>query len=96
MERININGVEYVALDDISACWEHVCVICTNGWIFKGNANPEDPQRLMNASVVRKWSNGRGIGALAKAEYKNEYVLDAVGDIRINKAAEISRFKLEW
>jgi hypothetical protein len=31
---------------------------------------------LIDDSVVREWHNGKGIGSIAKTEYKDEYTLD--------------------
>lgn len=102
METITINGEEYVKRADVSAIdltnTGHVCVICTNGWIFEGREQESDAGTclLRSASVVRRWTNGRGIGGIAKAEYKDEYTLDPVGTIRIREAAIIGRIALEW
>lgn len=96
MESININGTEYVPADSIAADWSHVCVICTNGWIFEGYADPGEPWHLTRAHVVRKWSNGLGIGGLADPEHKDDYTLDAVGDMRIRASAEVARIALRW
>lgn len=98
MDTININGTEYVPADSLKL-GNHVCVICTNGWIFEGYIDKEastDTMRLRKSHVVRKWSNGRGIGGLAKAEYKDEYTLDEVGSMAINPPAIISVIYLEW
>jgi len=102
METIEINGETYIKADDSKKLvdWSaHVCVICTNGWIFEGYETylPDAAQtELASASVVRKWTNGRGIGGLAKPEYKDEYTLDPVGTIRIREAAIIGRISLGW
>lgn len=96
MNSINTNGSECVPTDEARAEFEHVCVIVASGWIFEGRTNPEDPQELFDAHVVRRWTNGRGIGGLAKAEYADEYTLDAVGTVRISERAELARFGLEW
>ena len=104
MESININGEEYVKRSDIrecelAECWEHVCVIATNGWIFEGYQSEElmdrdDRVSLDDAHVVRKWSNGLGIGGLADPAHKDEYKLDAVGRIEIHEA--VATIKLGW
>ena len=106
METININGTEYVKASDVCVCessdsWEHVCVIATNGWIFEGCKNKDlQPAAggiyLANAHVVRSWSNGRGIGALADPKYKDEYILDPIGAIEVLRGKIISVFKLRW
>lgn len=104
MEIITINGEEYAKVSDLGGKklvdWsEHVCVICTNGWIFEGydtDLDDDAQTELADAHVVRKWSNGRGIGGLARPEYKDEYTLDECGTIRIREQAIISRIVLGW
>ena len=72
-------------------------IICEYGWILVGEAMESDKGiELQNASVVRKWSNGRGIGALAKKEYKGDYTLDAIGGVVINKAKVLFEIPCEW
>lgn len=72
----------------------HVCIIADKGWIFEG-VKREDGT-LGDASVVRRWDNGRGIGGLANPEYKDEYTLDYIGDIRIAEPAIIAEIPLGW
>ena len=72
-------------------------IICEYGWILVGEAMESDKGiELQTASVVRKWSNGRGIGALAKKEYKGDYTLDAIGGVVINKAKVLFEIPCEW
>ena len=75
-----------------------VCYVIESGWILIGNkiATGDETIRLNNASVVRKWSNGLGIGGIAKAEHKDEYILDAVGDVEIFKAKVLFEIVCEW
>lgn len=63
-----------------------ICVICECGWILfgtPGNNNTERFVSLTDASVVRSWHNGKGIGGIAKKEYREEYILDFIGDVNI-------------
>lgn len=95
METININGKEYIE----KGCGEyneteHVCIIADRGWIFEGYKR--DDGSLGNAHVVRSWSNGLGIGGLADEAYKDDYALDAIGDIRIAPHAIIAEIPLRW
>lgn len=72
--------------------------VCENGWILVGmimNENPETIQ-VMKTQVVRRWSNGRGIGGLAKEEYKSEYTLDPIGEVSINKSKILFTIPCEW
>lgn len=74
---INVNGTDYYTKDELASelpVTEHVIVICKYGWIFEGRM--AEAYRLTDAHVVRKWANGRGIGGLQKAEYRDEYALD--------------------
>lgn len=72
----------------------HVIVVCEYGWILCGIG--EDGNSLSEAAVVRKWMNGRGIGGLAKAEYKDDYTLDPVGDVMINESKILFAIPCEW
>lgn len=73
-------------------------VICEAGWILIGtvyNSN-EDELTLKDASVVRSWSNGRGIGGLSKKEYAEEYTLDPIGDVIIKQSKILFIIPCEW
>lgn len=74
------------------------CFILEAGWILIGRevARDDDKVSLMKASVVRCWKNGRGIGGIAKAKYKNEYTLDAIGDVEIAKSKVLFEIPCEW
>lgn len=77
----------------------NICVVCEYGWIIKG-VNTEDKNsdnlRLTDAAVVRRWSNGKGIGGIAKMENKREYTLDKIGDVEINRNKILFVFPCEW
>ncbi|MDY3129921.1 MAG: hypothetical protein SOW20_07870 [Berryella intestinalis] len=98
METVNINGKEYIAMDGAHVAQEssHVCVIATNGWIFEGYAITRDERSILlaDASVVRCWDNGLGIGGIAKAEHKDDYTLDACGTVRVH--AVVAEIALGW
>ena len=74
------------------------CYVLEYGWIVIGEekTRTEDQISLADASVVRKWNNGKGIGGIAKAENKNDYVLDAIGDIRIRSQKVLFEIPCEW
>ena len=76
----------------------NVCVICEYGWIINGKEVYRDDERieLIDASVVRCWSNGKGIGGIAKEENKDEYTLDAIGDVSIMKSKVLFIIPCEW
>lgn len=76
----------------------HTCFVCEYGWIVIGNETyrNEDYVKLSQASVVRRWSNGKGIGGIAKAENKSEYTLDAIGDVVIHLGKVLFEIPCEW
>ncbi len=77
---------------------KNIIVICESGWILCGTLMVETESKidLANAYVVRRWENGRGIGGLAKEEYKSEYMLDELGDVIIYKNKVIYIIDCEW
>lgn len=77
---------------------KHVIAVCEYGWILCGLADGEgnDAIFLKETAVVRKWRNGRGIGGLAKAKYKDEYTLDPVGGVVIQKSKILFEIPCEW
>lgn len=77
----------------------NVCVVCEYGWIIKGVKDAKSDKNnliLHDAAVVRKWNNGKGIGGIAKAKNKNEYVLDAIGDVEIRQSKVLFEIPCEW
>lgn len=97
-KTITIDGVEYVPRREQFNNTDHVCVVVDQGWIFEGyKENLDTPTLyLREAHVVRSWSNGRGIGALADAEHKDDYTLDNIGDLEINPSRVIATIPLRW
>lgn len=73
-------------------------VVIESGWIMVGEmTNPSAQTTLLkNASVVRRWNNGKGIGGLAKAENKHEYTLDPVGSVSIQTSKILFEIPCEW
>lgn len=71
---------------------------CENGWILVGIIAKEDEENIQvsKTQVVRRWSNGRGIGGLVKEEYKSEYTLDPIGEVCINKSKILFTIPCEW
>lgn len=74
------------------------CFVCEYGWIVIGKetGRTNETVTLADASVVRKWSNGKGIGGIAKAENKDEYTLDAIGDVIIRLNKVLFEIPCEW
>lgn len=76
-----------------------VCVICECGWILKGikdEVSNDNVMTLHEASVVRRWSNGKGIGGIAKEANKEEYKLDYIGDVNIRQNKVLFEIPCEW
>lgn len=73
-------------------------VVCEYGWILVGKMeNPSTQTTLLKeASVVRRWTNGKGIGGLAKAKNKFEYILDEVGTVSIQTSKILFEIPCEW
>lgn len=84
---IKINGKKYIEYDEKNikpaVDTNHIIVIAQRGWIFEGHRDNsvKDKLQLLNANVVRSWSNGMGIGGLCKKNHKEDYKLDEVGTI---------------
>lgn len=76
----------------------NTCYVCEYGWIVIGKetGRTENAVTLKEASVVRRWNNGKGIGGIAKAENKDEYVLDVIGNVVIRKAKVLFEIPCEW
>ncbi len=104
-ETIELNGKKYVEYDenkvDIQPAIEtdHIIVIAQRGWIFEGHKDESitDKIQLLNAHVVRSWSNQKGIGGLCKKTLKSDYTLDEVGTISFALEAVIAVINItEW
>ena len=76
----------------------NTCFVCEYGWIVIGKetGSTENAVTLKEASVVRRWVNGKGIGGIAKAENKSEYTLDAIGDVVIRLGKVLFEIPCEW
>lgn len=76
----------------------NICFVCEYGWIIIGKVTVRDKDTitLSNASVVRKWSNGKGICGIAKKVNKDEYTLDTIGDVIIRTEKVLFEIPCEW
>ena len=76
----------------------NTCFVCESGWILIGKEarRTDDTIALSDAAIVRRWDNGKGIGGIAKREYKDEYTLDAVGDVAIRLGKVLFEIPCEW
>lgn len=76
----------------------NICVVCEYGWIIKGEKTnwSDGVLSLKNASIVRRWTNGKGIGGIAKAENKDEYKLDYIGNVDIMESKILFAIPCEW
>ena len=104
-ETITLNGKTYVEVDpskkDIQTAVEtdHIIVIAQRGWIFEGyrDKKVKDKIQLLNASVVRSWSNGKGIGGLTFKNNVSDYTLDPVGTVSFPNEGVICTIDItEW
>lgn len=77
---------------------KHSAIVCEYGWIICGVVSSEDAHglALTDASVVRKWTNGKGIGGIAYSESKDEYTLDYIGNVLIKKRKILFVIPCEW
>ena len=77
---------------------EHICFVIDYGWIIEGVAvsRANGTIHLSKASVVRKWRNGRGIGAIADPTHKDEYTLDPIGDVFVRDSRVLFEIPLNW
>ena|ERR1022692_450488 len=104
-EIITLNDKTYIEYDpnnkDLKPAIEtdHIIVIAQRGWIFEGyrDKKVKDKLQLLNANVVRSWSNGKGIGGLCKKADKSSYKLDEVGTVSFANEAIIATLDItEW
>lgn len=104
-KTITLNGKEYIEYDpnskDVKPAVEtdHVIIIAQRGWIFEGlkDKSVTDKIQLLNANVVRSWSNQKGIGGLTQRSLKSDYKLDPVGTISFPNEAIIAQIDIsEW
>ncbi len=73
-------------------------IVCDRGWILVGQAEKvsSDTIIISNASVVRCWRNGKGIGGLVKEENKSEYTLDPIGTVHVMTSKVLFEIPCEW
>lgn len=104
-ETITLNGKTCAEVDptkkDLKPAVEtdHIIVIAQRGWIFEGFKDKavKDKIQLLNANVVRSWTNGRGIGGLAQKDHKSDYKLDPVGTVSFPNEGIIATVDItEW
>ena len=78
----------------------NICVIIESGWIINGvkdeTASDSVKMVLHDSAVVRSWRNSKGIGGIAKAENKDEYTLDPIGDVEIRQSKVLFEIPCEW
>ena len=76
----------------------NTCFVCEYGWIVIGKetGRTSEAVTLKEASIVRRWSNGKGIGGIAEAGNKKEYTLDTIGDVVIRLGKVLFEIPCEW
>ena len=77
---------------------EHICIVIDNGWILEGMtvSRIDGIIRMEDASVVRSWCNGRGIGGIANPEHKDEYTLDPIGNVNVYQSRVLFEIPMDW
>ena len=78
---------------------DHIIVIAQRGWIFEGQQDKSvtDKIQLLNANVVRSWSNGKGIGGLCNKSDKSDYTLDPIGQVSFPNEGVIATIDIiDW
>ena len=78
---------------------KHSAIVCERGWIIFGiivDGGSDSEVRVTDASVVRKWSNGKGIGGIAYLKSKDEYTLDYIGEVLIQRSKILFVIPCEW
>ena len=77
---------------------KNIIAVCESGWILVGVQTEETDKKitLNSASVVRRWTNGKGVGGLAKKENISEYTLDEIGAVDIFKSKILFTIPCEW
>lgn len=72
--------------------------VCEYGWIICGREIDKTSKvvTLSDASVVRRWDNGKGIGGIVKEKNRNEYTLDAIGEVTIRLDKVLFEIPCEW
>lgn len=77
---------------------EHICAVIDYGWIIEGKVTSRAGGiiQMMDANVVRRWSNGRGIGSIADPEHKDEYTLDPIGNVRVYEPRVLFEIPMNW
>lgn len=76
----------------------NTCFVCEYGWIVIGKEISRTAKSitLTESSVVRSWANSKGIGGIAKEENKNDYILDAIGNVVIRSNKVLFEIPCEW
>ena len=77
---------------------KNTIIVCESGWILVGKAERPTSETVMltDASVVRCWRSGKGIGGLVKESNKPEYTLDEVGGVSIRTSKILFEIPCEW
>ena len=101
INEVEINGVVYTKKGEAVELKEtdHIIVIAQRGWIFEGQRDSSVTYKiqLLNANVVRSWSNGKGIGGLCNKSDKSDYTLDPVGQVSFPNEGIIAIIDItEW
>lgn len=90
MDKITINGVEYVRAESRPAGTRAVVVV-DRGWIFAGDLTEEDGRiRLSRAVWLFRWTGGQGFAAVI-ADPSCDVDIRKIADVDLPADAEIFR-----
>lgn len=98
MSSIIVNGVTYGPATKAGPRPETVkqIVILQRGWIMVGDLSKEGTEfTLTDASVIRSWETGKGIGGVALSGPVPGVVLDPVGTARFHELTVVARLDVD-
>lgn len=92
MERITVNGIEYVRADSVPArIGEKRIIVADKGFVFVGDCEdmPDGSVTIRNARNIRRWGTTSGLGQLATGPTP-ETKHDAYGTVRCTPIVTIA------
>lgn len=96
MDKITINGVEYIKADTVQTQHKQEIgdcriIVADRGWVFVGNCTDESngDVTIRNARVIRKWGTTSGLGQLVNGPTPDT-VVDKTGTVRTRAIVTIA------
>lgn len=91
MDKLSINGVDYVRPDDAPPPPPVRIVILQRGWVMVGRYYQDGTDvTLTNAHVIRRWGTSSGLGEIAAGGPTKDTVLDPAGVVRFHELVVIA------